>query len=56
MRVSCGRALLPYSPFGATLGSVHLPTTYWLAVFVIILGYCVLTNLVKTGFVRRWGR
>jgi hypothetical protein len=28
---------------------------YWLAVFGIILGYCVLASLVKTWFVGRWG-
>jgi haloacid dehalogenase-like hydrolase len=38
-----------------TLGFVHLPDPYWLAVFLIILGYCVLAHLVKTWFVRRWG-
>jgi Mg2+-importing ATPase len=48
-------ALLPYSPLGSTLGFVPLPGLYWLAVFAIILGYCVLANLVKTWFVRRWG-
>jgi P-type Mg2+ transporter len=48
-------ALLPYSPLGPTLGFVHLPDTYWLAVFLIILGYCALAHLVKTWFVRRWG-
>jgi Mg2+-importing ATPase len=48
-------ALLPYSPLGPTLGFVHLPDLYWLAVFLIILGYCVLAHLVKTWFVRRWG-
>ena len=36
-------------------GFVHLPDRYWLAVFLIILGYCVLAHLVKTWFVRRWG-
>ena len=48
-------ALLPYSPFGPTLGFVHLPASYWLAVFAIICGYCILANLVKIWFVRRWG-
>src|SRR6266581_925901 len=48
-------ALLPYSPIGSTLGFVPLPGLYWLAVFAIILGYCVLAHLVKTWFVRRWG-
>jgi P-type Mg2+ transporter len=48
-------ALLPYSPLGPTLGFVSLPGSYWLAALGIILGYCVLANLVKTWFVRRWG-
>ena len=48
-------ALLPYSPLGSTLGFVPLPVSYWPAVLVIILGYCVLAHLVKTWFVRRWG-
>jgi P-type Mg2+ transporter len=48
-------ALLPYSSLGPTLGFVHLPGSYWLAVFAIILAYCVLATLVKTWFVRRWG-
>jgi P-type Mg2+ transporter len=52
--VAGAAALLPYSPLGTVLGFVPLPTGYWLAVFVIILGYCVLTHLVKR-FVRRWG-
>jgi P-type Mg2+ transporter len=48
-------ALLPYSPIGSTLGFVPLPRSFWLAVFGIILGYCLLAHLVKTWFVRRWG-
>jgi len=48
-------ALLPYSPLGPTLGFVHLPGSYWLAVLAIIFAYCVLSNLVKAWFVRRWG-
>jgi P-type Mg2+ transporter len=48
-------AFLPYSPLGSTLGFVPLPDSYWPAVLVIILGYCVLAHLVKTWFVRRWG-
>ena len=47
--------LLPYSPLGPILGFVPLPGNYWVAVLVIILGYCVLAHLVKTWFVRRWG-
>jgi Mg2+-importing ATPase len=55
MLVAGAGALLPYSPLGLTLGFVPLPTSYWLAVLAIILGYCLLAHLVKTWFVRRWG-
>ena len=48
-------AVLPYSPPGPILGFVLLPGSYWVAVLVIILGYCVLAHLVKSWFVRRWG-
>ena len=48
-------AVLPYSPLGPILGFVPLPGSYWVAVFVIILGYCVLAHFVKSWFVRRWG-
>jgi len=48
-------AILPYSPLGPILGFVPLPGSYWVAVFVIILSYCVLAHLVKSWFVRRWG-
>jgi Mg2+-importing ATPase len=47
--------LLPYSPFGPLLGFVPLPGRYWLAVVMIVLGYCVLAHLAKSWFVRRWG-
>ena len=48
-------AVLPYSPLGPILGFVPLPGSYWVAVFLIILGYCVLAHSVKSWFVRRWG-
>jgi P-type Mg2+ transporter len=48
-------AVLPYSPLGPILGFVPLPGGYWPAVFLIILGYCVLAHLVKSWFVRRLG-
>ena len=53
--VACAGAVLPYSPLGPILGFVPLPGSYWVAVFMIILGYCVLAHLVKSWFVRRWG-
>lgn len=47
---------LPFSSLGAHLGMVPLPSSYfpWLA--GILLGYCVLTQLVKTLYIRRFGQ
>src|SRR5674476_197216 len=44
---------LPFSPLGAHLGMVPLPLPYfgWLA--GILLSYCVLTQLIKTIYIRR---
>jgi P-type Mg2+ transporter len=47
--------LLPYSPLARTLGFTALPGEYWAALVAILLAYLVLTQLVKTWFVRRWG-
>lgn len=46
---------LPFSPLGPGLGFVHLPASYfpWLA--LILSSYCVLTQLMKTWFVRKYG-
>jgi Mg2+-importing ATPase len=46
---------LPFTIIGRSLGFVPLPPTYWIAVALIISAYAVLTQLVKTWFVRRWG-
>jgi P-type Mg2+ transporter len=48
---------LPFSPLGAHLGMVLLPLAHffgWLA--AILLSYCVLTQLVKVAYVRRFGQ
>ena len=47
---------LPFSSLGAHLGMVPLPWSYfgWLA--GILLSYCVLTQLVKTVYIRRFGQ
>lgn len=46
---------LPFSPLGPSLGFVHLPASYfpWLA--LTLSSYCVLTQLMKTWFVRKYG-
>jgi Mg2+-importing ATPase len=46
---------IPFSPIAAALGFVPLPASYfpWLA--LILSSYCVLTQLMKAWFVRKYG-
>jgi Mg2+-importing ATPase len=46
---------LTVSPLAGTLGFVPLPPLYWLYLAIMLLGYGVLTQLVKTWFIRRFG-
>lgn len=48
-------AWLTVSPLADTLGFVALPPLYWLLLSIMVLGYVVLTQLVKTWFFRRFG-
>jgi len=47
--------VIPYTRLGTTLGFVPLPPLYWVLVMAMIAAYAVLTHLVKSWFVRRWG-
>lgn len=47
--------LLPYTWAGAALGFTPLPWLFWPCVGAIMMGYGILTQLVKAWFVRRWG-
>ena len=46
---------LPFSPIASGLGFVPLPTKYFFWLALILSSYCILTQLVKTWFVRRYG-
>jgi Mg2+-importing ATPase len=48
-------AWLTVSPLASTLGFVPLPPLYWLLLAIMLLGYAILTQVVKTGFIRRFG-
>jgi Mg2+-importing ATPase len=48
-------AWLTVSPLANTLGFVSLPPTFWLFLALMLLGYALLTQVVKTWFVRRFG-
>ena len=45
---------LPVSPLADALGFVPLPPLYWLLVTVMLVCYVVLTQFVKTWFVKRF--
>jgi Mg2+-importing ATPase len=46
---------LPFSWLGGFLGFVPLPPGYWIALGLILPSYVILTHLVKTWFIRRYG-
>lgn len=48
-------AWLTVSPLAHTLGFVALPPRYWLFLAVMLLGYAMLTQIVKRWFIRRFG-
>ncbi len=48
-------AWLTVSPLAGTLGFVPLPPLYWLFLAIMLVCYVVLTQAVKTWFVRRFG-
>lgn len=47
---------IPFSPFGAYIGLVPLPLGYFPWLFGILGCYCVLTQLIKTWYIRRFGK
>jgi len=48
--------LIPYASIGHKIGMVELPGIYfgWLA--ATVLAYCVLTQVMKLVYIRRYGR
>jgi P-type Mg2+ transporter len=47
---------LPFSTVGKHLGMVPLPPAYFIWLAGILLSYCLLTQLVKTIYIRRFGQ
>ena len=47
--------LLPFIPIGQVLTFTPLPMLYWPILAGFLLGYAIITQLVKVWFVRRWG-
>ena len=53
--IVCVGAGLTVSPLAKTLGFVPLPPLYWLFLAGMLLGYAMLTQVVKTWFLRKYG-
>ncbi|CAM5435264.1 magnesium-translocating P-type ATPase [Rhodanobacter lindaniclasticus] len=48
--------LIPFSALGAKIGMVPLPPIYFAWLALTLVSYCVLTQLVKVIYIRRYGR
>ncbi|MGN6706581.1 MAG: magnesium-translocating P-type ATPase [Rhodanobacter sp.] len=48
--------LIPFSTLGAKIGMVPLPPVYFAWLALTLVSYCVLTQLVKVIYIRRYGR
>lgn len=48
--------LIPFSALGAKIGMVPLPPMYFAWLALTLVSYCVLTQLMKVLYIRRYGR
>lgn len=46
---------LPFSPIASSLGFVPLPAIYFVWLAFILTSYCILTQFVKTWFIKKYG-
>ena len=47
---------LPFSPLAGALGFISLDHSYWLWLVATMVGYAMLTQVVKTLYIRRYGQ
>ncbi|MBS0479972.1 MAG: magnesium-translocating P-type ATPase, partial [Proteobacteria bacterium] len=52
MAIGC---LVPYTPLGHAVGLVPLPAAYWPFLAATLVCYCVLTQLLKRVYMRKFG-
>ena len=45
---------IPFTSFGHSLGLVSLPAAYFAWLFITLLAYCLLTQLIKVWFIKRF--
>jgi Mg2+-importing ATPase len=46
---------LPFSPIASSLGFIPLPAIYFVWLAFILTSYCILTQFVKTWFIKKYG-
>lgn len=45
---------IPFSSFGASIGLMPLPLSYFPWLIAILLSYCILTQIIKTWYIKRF--
>jgi len=55
LAIVCIGMIIPATPLGTTLGFQPLPGLYWPILIAMGLSYAVLTQIVKSWFIRRYG-
>ncbi|MCD8041485.1 MAG: magnesium-translocating P-type ATPase [Tannerellaceae bacterium] len=48
--------LIPFTPFGATLGFVPLPLSYFPWLILILVSYCIMTQFIKNWYIKKFNR
>jgi Mg2+-importing ATPase len=48
--------IFPFTPLGEIVGMVPLPMIYFPWLVMILVSYCLLTQVVKQGYIRQFGR
>ncbi|BCL83844.1 hypothetical protein ccbrp13_63090 [Ktedonobacteria bacterium brp13] len=46
--------IIPFTPFGASIGFQALPLPYFPWLLAILLAYCVLTQVLKGWYLKRF--
>lgn len=47
---------IPFSSFGASIGLMPLPLSYFPWLIIILLSYCILTQIIKNWYIKRFAK
>lgn len=54
--IMCIGIILPFTQLGSSIGMTALPMSYFPWLIVTLLGYCILTQVIKQWYIRRYTR